>query len=241
MIPVKICGLTREADVDDALEAGAAAIGVVLWSDSPRAVTLDRARALTRRVPTGVAKVGVFVNASAEEIVRAVDEASLDVAQLHGDEPLEFVRAMADVVRVLKAVSDGATLVQALTWSVDESRVGVLVDAHDSARRGGTGNKADWPQAAALAARRPIVLAGGLSAVNVQDATRQVRPAALDVSSGVELAAGRKDKELMQALLAATRAMPVLRTTTRADDGKTRAFLDAVFPAGRQGVNSWAR
>jgi phosphoribosylanthranilate isomerase len=237
VIPVKICGLTREADVDDAVEAGAAAIGVVLWSESPRAVTAERATALMRRVPTGIARVGVFVNASAEEILRAVESASLDVAQLHGDEPLELVRALVDHVRVLRAVSDGPRLAQAAAWSVDESRVGVLVDAHDPARRGGTGTKADWPQAAVLAARRPIVLAGGLSALNVREATLRVHPAALDVSSGVEQAAGLKDKELMNALLTATKTLTVPGTTNHTDDGRT-GFLEAVFPVARRGQHS---
>lgn len=235
MIPVKMCGLTREVDVDAAVEAGAAAIGVVLWSGSPRAVTAERASALMRRVPTGVARVGVFVNASEEEILRAVDVASLDVAQLHGDEPLEFVRAVAVGVRVLRAVSDGPRLVQAAAWSVDESRVAVLVDAHDPARRGGTGTRADWPQAAALAARRPIVLAGGLSALNVREAALRVHPAALDVSSSVEQAAGLKDKELMNALLTATKTLAGPGIAKHADDVRAGAFLDAVFPTGRRG------
>lgn len=229
MIPVKICGLTRERDVEDAVAAGAGAVGVVLWPDSPRGVTARRAGELMRLVPEGVARVGVFVNASAAEIRAAVEEAALDVAQLHGEERREVVEAVAARCRVLKAVSDAAGLAEASTWPVEESRVGWLVDAHDPARRGGTGTRADWRQAAELARRRRIVLAGGLTAGNVHEAVMTVRPAALDVSSGVERAPGVKDRELMKELLAVTRRLGTQATAIEPRDEAAAGFLDAVF------------
>jgi phosphoribosylanthranilate isomerase len=197
-VRVKVCGLTRRDDVMAAVEAGAWAVGCVLWPGSPRAVTPEAARALMRDVPPHVRRVGVVVNASVAEAHTWCDSAELTTLQLHGDEdPRPFLAAGIDVI---KAVSLGTVA------DVDHAanlpgEILVLVDALDPVKRGGTGQRADWVRAAALAARRPILLAGGIGPANVQEAIEAVAPWGVDVSSGVESAPGLKDAARVRALL----------------------------------------
>ena len=146
-------------------------------------------------MPKSVTTVGVFVNAGRDEIEAAADEANLQAVQLHGDETPALARSLSR--RVIKAV--------ALTGDIDE-RVNdwpgtmLLLDAHDPARRGGTGSVIDWDRAAAIARARDVILAGGLGPENVADAVARVRPAGIDVSSGVESSPGIKDPEKLRAL-----------------------------------------
>lgn len=229
MVPVKICGLTREADVAVAVEAGASALGVILWAGSPRGVSPERARTLFADVPPHIARVGVFVNAEVGEVRRAIDAVGLDVVQLHGDEPVDVVRTLGCDHLVLRAISSTQALADAERCSVDEPWAW-LVDAHDPVRRGGTGQRADWHAAAALARRRRIVLAGGIDAESAQRAYETVRPAAFDVSSGVERAPGVKDHELIDALLRVTQALPGAHPSNHP---ASSAFVDAVFGGER--------
>ena len=202
-VRVKICGITRLVDAAVAIDSGADAIGFVLWSASPRAVDLDAARAIAHALPPFVSRVGVFVNAPPGEVAEAVVRVGLDVVQLHGDESIEpYLGGRARVVRSVTLASDAA-MAAALALP---SAVMPLVDAVDSARRGGTGQRADWTRAADLARCRPIVLAGGLTAENVGDAIRTVRPWAVDVSSGVEAAPGVKSPDRVRQFLAAVAA-----------------------------------
>ena len=199
---VKICGITRPEDAALAGELGADAIGFVLWPASPRAVNVEQASAIA--TPGAfAARVGVFVNASASEVAEAVRRARLSAVQLHGDENV------ADYARV------GAPLIKAVTLAGSEdvakalalpSEVTVLVDATDTRKRGGTGQLADWLLAKAVSDARPVILAGGLSATNVGDAIRAVRPWGVDLSSGVEQAPGVKSPERMRELFAAVAA-----------------------------------
>ena len=186
---VKICGLTRVQDAELAAALGARALGFVFWPDSPRAVTAEAAKAIAARIPKDVTKVGVFVNEDIERVRDIVDEVGLDFAQLHGDETPEYCQRLAR--KVIKAVGireDGGS-----TFASFDSDVLLLVDAHDPAARGGTGRTVDWDAARAVAAERPLILAGGLNAANVRLAVRSVRPYGVDVSSGVESAPGIKD------------------------------------------------
>jgi phosphoribosylanthranilate isomerase len=194
---VKICGITRAEDAEAAVRCGAVAIGFVFWPTSPRVVQADTARAIGDRLPPFVARVGVFVNAAPDLVDRTARLAGLDVVQLHGDE------AVADYLPI------GRRLIKAVTLEseadVDKAAalpdaVLPLVDARDPVRRGGTGSTAEWKWAASLAARRNIVLAGGLDAGNVRSALLQVRPWAIDVSSGVELSPGIKSAARREAL-----------------------------------------
>ena len=194
---VKICGITRREDAEAAVEEGAAAIGFIFWSGSPRMIDVERARAIVMGLPPFVTPVGVFVNQKADDINRVADRARLAAVQLHGDETLED--ALLIERPVIKAVSVGGTEDLA-AWP---THVTLLVDAHDPIRRGGTGRTADWDAAARLAASRRIVLAGGLTPENVVDAVARVRPFGIDVASGVESAPGVKDVNRIKALFRA--------------------------------------
>jgi phosphoribosylanthranilate isomerase len=198
---VKICGITRAEDAAAAVALGASALGFVFWPGSPRAIDPHRARAIAATLPPFVTTVGVFVNQPASLINSVSNLVGLGVVQLHGDEDPSFA---AGVERpVLKAVSLPADTASSARWS---ARAMLLVDAHDPVRRGGTGTTADWAVAAELARRRPIVLAGGLTADNVADAVGWVQPFGIDVSSGVERAPGIKDHHRMTALFERLRA-----------------------------------
>jgi phosphoribosylanthranilate isomerase len=199
-VRVKICGLTQLDDARLAVTCGADALGFVFWPRSPRITRPGSARAISRALPALVTRVGVFVDQSVDEVWTIVDDAGLDVVQLHGD---ESPGAYLDIgVRVIKAVAlDAADSVErALRLPPD---VSLLVDASDRDRRGGTGHLANWDRAARVAAERPILLAGGLTADNVAAAIRHVRPWGVDVSSGVESAPGIKDPERVKAFFAA--------------------------------------
>lgn len=186
---VKICGLTRLQDAELAAALGARALGFVFWPESPRAVTATAAKAIAARISKDVMKVGVFVNEDIDRVREIVDEVGLDFAQLHGDETPEYCQQLGR--KVIKAVgmrTNGDAAVASFG-----SDVLLLVDAHDPAARGGTGRTVDWDAARAIAAERPLILAGGLNAANVRLAIRSVRPYGVDVSSGVESAPGIKD------------------------------------------------
>ena len=203
---LKICGLTRAEDAAAAVRGGADAVGFVLWTRSPRAVSPDTARAIARQLPALVTRVGVFVNTPPDEVGALVRYVGLDAVQLHGDEPVEPYLALG--VRIIRAVAAGDAPADELARRFPDA-VTILVDALDRERRGGTGQLADWEFAAALARLRPIVLAGGLTAGTVSDAIRQVRPWALDVSSGVESVPGVKDPERLARFFAQVAATPM--------------------------------
>lgn len=187
---VKVCGITREEDALRAAQHGADAVGFILWPDSPRFVSIERAAAIARVLPPFVWKVGVFVNATPDEVEQAATLAKLDVAQLHGDEDVERYRHLA--VRVIKSVglSGPDDAQEAIALPAD---VMPLIDAVDRERRGGTGRLAAWDLAAEVARVRPILLAGGLNAENIIDAVEKVHPWGVDVSSSLEDAPGVKN------------------------------------------------
>jgi phosphoribosylanthranilate isomerase len=192
---VKICGITRVEDAEAAVALGANALGFVFWPKSPRYVDPYRARAIVASLPPFVSTVGLFVNQPAAHIANVASLARLGVVQLHGDETPEDAAALGrPVVRALSPHAAGHDLSR---WP---ARVTILLDAHDSERRGGTGRTIDWDAAAEVARRRRILLAGGLSPDNVAAAVDRVRPFGIDVSSGVERAPGVKDIERLRAL-----------------------------------------
>ncbi|HYN07903.1 MAG TPA: phosphoribosylanthranilate isomerase [Vicinamibacterales bacterium] len=200
---IKVCGITRAEDASEAVRLGAAALGFVFWPKSPRVLSVRAARDIAAGVPLLVARIGVFVDAPADEVARIADEVGLDGVQLHGDERVDRYERVKS--RLIKAVSleTDEDVARAATLP---AHVTTLVDAADRVRRGGTGRVADWSQAAALASRRPVILAGGLTPENVGEAVRAVRPWALDVSSGVETAPGIKSRERLEAFFAAVAA-----------------------------------
>jgi phosphoribosylanthranilate isomerase len=193
---VKICGITRLEDAEAGVVAGAGAIGFIFWPNSPRFIDPHRARKIAAALPPFVTAVGVFVNQPVEYVNGVASLVRLGAVQLHGDETPAFAAGVT--APVIKALSIGAADVRA--WPV---RVRVLLDVHDPVARGGTGRTIDWTAAADLAARREILLAGGLTPDNVADAIARVRPFGIDVSSGVERAPGIKDHQRLRALFEA--------------------------------------
>jgi phosphoribosylanthranilate isomerase len=199
MTRVKVCGIRTPEDARAAVDAGAAAIGMVFWPGSPRVVDVAAARAIVRALPTSVFAVGVFVNQPVDEINSIVDAAGLFGVQLHGDEPLDAIG------RIRRPVIRSMTLARAAEIDAIDARVTLLLDAHDPQRRGGTGRTIDWERAREIAARRHVMLAGGLTAANVEQAIEMVRPYAVDVSSGVEKEPGVKDHARIRAFMEAVR------------------------------------
>jgi phosphoribosylanthranilate isomerase len=193
---VKICGITRPEDADAAVKAGADAIGFVFWPGSPRFIDPYRARAIAVTLPPFVTTVGVFVNQPIEYVTGVASLVRLSAVQLHGDETIEYAAALSRPV--VKAMSLGDERVTA--WPAQTT---VLLDVHDPVRHGGTGRTIDWTAAAAVAAGRRILLAGGLTPDNVAEAVARVRPFGIDVSSGVERTPGVKDHERLRALFEA--------------------------------------
>jgi len=191
---VKICGITRVEDADAAVAAGAGAIGFVFWPKSPRFIDPYRARAIAARLPPFVTPVGLFVNQAREHVNAVASLVRLGAVQLHGEESPEFAASIeAPVIRALSVNQVGA-------WPAGTT---LLLDAHDPVQRGGTGRTIDWTAAAAIAARRRVLLAGGLTPENVADAIARVRPFGIDVSSGVERSPGVKDHQRLRALFEA--------------------------------------
>ncbi len=208
---IKICGITRLEDARFAVACGANALGFVFWPDSPRSIDPARARAIAAVLPPFVTPVGVFVNQPAEYVNEVAAAVGLGVVQLHGDESSRFRRQPEPAgVEGDDVDRDDAAIDR---WPAETM---VLLDAHDPVRRGGTGRTIDWTAAASVAARRPIVLAGGLNPDNVADAIERVRPFGIDVSSGVEAAPGVKDhgrlKQLFDAIREAEFRQPPQRT-----------------------------
>jgi phosphoribosylanthranilate isomerase len=198
---IKICGLTREADVDAAVAAGADALGFVLWPGSPRFVAPERAGELARRLPPFVTPVLLFVNAGADEVRRGVEHVPLALLQFHGDETPEECRAAArPYLRAARMAPDLDLLDFAARFQGAQA---LLLDAH-VAGYGGAGKGFDWSRIPA-SVPCPLVLSGGLNPANVTDGVRRVRPWAVDVSSGVEQAKGIKDAGLMRRFCQAVR------------------------------------
>jgi len=199
---IKICGVTTAGDAAMIAAAGADAIGVNLWPGSKRYVETDAARAVLGAVPAGVLKVGVFVDPpDAEEVTWKMQVLGLDRAQLHGDErAADF--AMFDPARIIRAVRvrDAVSFDAAAGWNPALWLYDAFVDGF-----GGGGVPAPWPLIARHA-RRPFLLAGGLTPDNVAAAIRATHPDGIDVASGVERRPGIKDPAKVTAFIAAARA-----------------------------------
>ena len=201
-LKVKICGITSAADALASVDAGADALGFMFYAPSPRCVNFDMVAGIVRELPPFVAKVGVFVNATEEEVRQAIAECGLDTLQFHGEEPPEFCRRFG--LKVIKAfrVRDAESLLQTHAYSSEAW----LLDSYVAGQLGGTGARFNWDLAKdAAKSHRAVLLAGGLTPENAAEAVRQVRPFALDVSSGVESAPGKKDAAKVRAFIAAAK------------------------------------
>jgi phosphoribosylanthranilate isomerase len=201
---VKICGITRAEDARLAAEAGADAVGFVFWPQSPRCVSGGQAREIGASLPPEVVRAGVFVDASPEEIARVVEEARLDVVQLHGDEAPEALDRLPRPAWKAVRVGPGFVAADALRYAGHAA--GLLLDTRAAEAPGGTGLSFDWSLAAEVRRHAPfLMLAGGLHPLNVKAAIRAVRPDGVDVSSGVEAGPGHKDADKVRAFLRAAR------------------------------------
>ncbi|MBI5397818.1 MAG: phosphoribosylanthranilate isomerase [Verrucomicrobia bacterium] len=212
---IKICGITNKADAFAAVEAGADALGFVLWPQSKRYVAVEAAARIVEMLPASIARVAVLVNPSREEVEQLLASGAFNTLQFHGDETSEFCAAWCGQAKVWKAfrvagsgdipvadsaIKNAATFLSPLPvippmagYSVVDA---VLLDSYSPASRGGTGKTFDWSLAReAKRFGRPVILSGGLTPANVREAVRVAQPDGVDVSSGVEMAPGRKDHE----------------------------------------------
>jgi phosphoribosylanthranilate isomerase len=203
-VKVKICGMTSVADALAAAEAGADMIGLNFYDSSPRHITLATAMEISRALPPFVLRVGVFVNPEEALVNRAIADCGLGMLQFHGDESSEFCTQFGLMCMKAIRVRDEASLQQLKNFHTDA----FLLDAHSKSGLGGTGEKFNWELAIeAQKFGKPIFLAGGLTPENVADAVKQVRPFAVDVSSGVESSPGKKDAAKVRAFIAAVKAV----------------------------------
>lgn len=209
---IKICGLTREVDVDAAVSAGADAVGFVMYPTSPRHVTLARAAELARRLPPFVTPVVLFVNAPESEIEAAAKEIPQVVLQFHGDEPPEAcARTGRPYLRAARMTPELDLLDFCARFAQAQA---ILLDAHVDGY-GGSGKVFDWSLVPSDAPR-PLVLSGGLHAGNVIHGIRTLRPSAVDVSSGVESAKGIKDADALRRFCDAVREADAFRAASLA-------------------------
>ena len=186
---VKICGITSSEDALAAVAAGADALGFVFYAKSPRAVSLAVVADIIQKLPPFISTVGLFVNEQRALIEETLSVCNLDVIQLHGDEtPGDCLFPGQRVIKALR-IKDAASLEHATDYDVS----GLLLDAWSDQVYGGSGETFDWSLLKDFARSHPVILAGGLNPQNVADAIRQVRPYAVDVSSGIELSPGKKD------------------------------------------------
>lgn len=199
MIRVKICGLTRPDDALAAAAAGADAVGLVFVERSKRHVDLECARAIVRCLPPFINRVGLFMDPDPDRVEQVLRQVAIDTLQFHGNEAPEFCAAF-DRPWIKALAMGGEVQADGARWAQADA---LLLDSHGGGKLGGSGEVFDWSRIPAL--ERPWVLAGGLNPLNVAAACRQLRPAAVDVSSGVEKSPGIKDHRKMQEFIEAVR------------------------------------
>ncbi|MBX3001646.1 MAG: phosphoribosylanthranilate isomerase [Caldilineaceae bacterium] len=216
-VRVKICGITNLEDAQVALDAGADLLGFIFYPKSPRYVEPAQVKEIVaglRRVsdqspipsPRFPKFVGVFVNEDGDNVAAILDHTGINYAQLHGGEPPTILERLAPrAFKALRPTSREEALIDAESYGKFGPADGpqLMIDAYDPAAYGGTGKKADWLTAAGLAHLYPrLLLAGGLTPVNVAQAVRTVRPWGVDVGSGVEIEPGRKDHPAVRSFIA---------------------------------------
>jgi phosphoribosylanthranilate isomerase len=201
MTRVKICGITTAEDATDAVEAGADALGFVFVPGTPRAVPPEAVERIVAALPPFIATTGVFVDRPLQEILEIAALCRLQAIQLHGEEAAEVARSIP--VKVIKAirVKDAESLRLLATYPAHA----FLLDAFVEGRPGGTGSVLPWDLAMQVKGQARIILSGGLRPDSVHQAVRLVRPYAVDVSSGVEIRPGRKDRQKVREFIAAVR------------------------------------
>jgi phosphoribosylanthranilate isomerase len=203
MVKVKVCGIKELEDARVAAAAGADAIGLI-FAESPRQVSVQRARDISTALPERVMKVGVFVDEEPEEILRIAREVGLDYAQLHGDEGPETVAEIRDgglgVIKALR-VRNAGVLAAVERYEADL----FLLDAWSAKVRGGTGDRFDWELAKSLRGRDNILVSGGLTPENVRGAIEYFEPYGVDASSSLEDRPGKKNGERVRRFVGAAK------------------------------------
>jgi phosphoribosylanthranilate isomerase len=187
---IKICGITNMEDASYVATCGADAIGFIFYPKSPRYVAPERVKTIIETLPTKITTVGVFVNHDVAEVKETINFCGLDMVQLHGNESPaycgQFPRSQVIKAFALRTEND---LENMREYPVKA----MLVDAYNPQRYGGTGERSDWILAAKAKATHPLILAGGLSMTNIQEAIEHTSPHAVDINSGAEISPGRKD------------------------------------------------
>ena len=206
---LKVCGITRENDVDSLIEREVAALGFNFWNRSKRYIAPEVAARFSARYQGKILRVGVFVNATHAEIIALLEAGVIDVAQLHGDEDIDYCQQMArygyPFIKAIGVEHEGSLL------RLEEfEATAILLDAHAPEVYGGTGNQFDWGLAQQVICQHPelpIILAGGITEENAAEAKRQLHPCALDVASGAESAPGVKDFAKIDNILTALQSV----------------------------------
>jgi phosphoribosylanthranilate isomerase len=189
-VKVKICGITNASDALAAVESGADALGFMFYEKSPRRISIPQAVEVIRELPPFIMKVGVFVDAEEDTVMRAIGDCGLTMLQFHGQETPEYCMQFGLMNMKAFRMRDAESLKALQNYPTDAW----LLDAFVADKLGGTGEKFNWDLAIeAKKLGRPIFLAGGLTSANVAEAVRTVQPFAVDVSSGVEASPGKKD------------------------------------------------
>lgn len=213
MFLIKICGITNPIDALAVIQSGADAVGLNFYTASPRFIDHSTARRICSVLPPEIVKVGLFVNAAANDISRTFDELDLDLIQLHGDETPDFIAQLGDRP-VMRAFHLGQEGLQPIFDYLDRCKQLkcvpklVMFDALVKGVHGGSGETANWSICAEYPRDEgfpPLVLAGGLKPSNVAEAIKHVRPAAVDTASGVESSPGKKDPAAVNAFVQAAR------------------------------------
>jgi phosphoribosylanthranilate isomerase len=204
MVRVKICGLTNSADAQLCAELGVHAIGLNFYPKSPRAVSPFTAEKIIRDLPPFISTVGIFVNWAPEAVIALSQALSLDFAQLHGDETPQVVAEVAKKIPVIKALRVGPED-NLPAFAKYHAASAFLLDAASEGEFGGTGQSTNWLLAHKAAVSQRIILAGGLTPVNVAEAITAVRPYAVDVASGVESRPGKKNPRKLRAFFDAVK------------------------------------
>jgi len=196
MTKIKICGITNKTDAVEAAKLGVDMLGFVFYKKSARAVDAKTVRDIANELPDSIAKVGVFVDEDPKKVAEIAEDCSLDMLQFHGDETKEYCALFQDRYKVIKAfrIKDGDSLKDINDYNVDL----YMLDTYSAASKGGTGKSFDWKLIEGFEFLRPVVLSGGLTPENVVKAIQDVVPYGVDVSSGIEKEALKKDLESMK-------------------------------------------
>jgi phosphoribosylanthranilate isomerase len=203
MTKIKICGITNLDDAMAAADFGSDALGFVFFRESPRAISPQSAASIIAKLPAFTTTVGVFVDSPLDEIQKIVNETGIDVVQLHGDEPPESCRLQRRVIKGIRVKSlESLEPLESYQGFVSA----FLLDTFAPNMPGGTGQVFNWEIATEAKNFGRIILAGGLTPENISEAIRRVNPYAVDVSSGVELAKGKKDHQKMRLFIERARS-----------------------------------